>query len=507
MSDCTWSFARVGAWSLLFSCAHDTAGHAAHTSASSDQTSLALSISQIATTVLGVVLGMWVLLSPWMIYGSWLHWLSWRYRNSGPRRPAQPLPLPHVTVQLPVFNEENVIARLLNSVGKLDWPAELLQIQLLDDSTDRTPEIAAPIIDRLRATGQTIAHIRRTDRQGYKAGALSSALPSATGEFILILDADFVPESNLLRQLMPWFVDPRIAFAQGRWGHLAPPVSLIERTAGYWIDRHLEIEQVARSRSGQFFNFNGSGGVWRRSAIDDAGGWSADTITEDLDISLRAWQRGWKFIFDFDAVVPAEIPSNAASLRIQQRRWARGAFQVARLAIPQLASEPLRDRITISLQLTGYLAPILFLALALTSGLVAWARLYHPSLGFYAGDLPMLGFFLPIVSQVLRQAHKAGLRRAWLEFEAVALGIALVPLAVKAGYEGLRTFGGVFERTPKSTRAAGQMPGIVFVELTLGLLCIANAVWAMVLGAPWIAPLPILAGAGLLAFAWRTVWP
>lgn len=460
--------------------------------------------------MLVIVFAIWVLISPWIMYGTWLHWLSWKHRKSGPKRPAETLPLPRVTVQLPVFNEETVVARLLESVGKLDWPRDLLQIQLLDDSTDRTPEIAAPIVERLRGEGLTISHVRRTSRSGYKAGALSSALDSATGEFILILDADFVPHANLLHQLVPWFADPKIAFAQGRWGHLAPATTLVERTAGYWIDRHLEIEQVARSRSGQFFNFNGSGGMWRRSAIEDAGGWLSHTVTEDLDLSLRAWKRGWKFIFDFEAVVPAETPSDAPSLRIQQRRWARGAFQVARETLPSLAGASLRDRLTITLQLTGYSAPILFLLLALTSGPVAWAREYHPTLGKFAADVPMLVFFLPILSQAAWQLLQAGLQKAWLEFEAVALGIALVPLVIKAGYDGLRESGGVFERTPKSTRtvrAVGQTPAIVFVEFALGIACLANATWALSLGAWWIAPLPLLAGSGLFVFAWRTVWP
>lgn len=457
--------------------------------------------------MLVLTIAIWISLLPWIGYAVWLTWLSWKYRNAGGTRPAQIAPLPRVTVQLPVFNEEVVVARLLESVGNLDWPAELLDIQLLDDSTDHTPDIAAPVIEALRAKGLTVAHIRRTDRAGYKAGALSSALKSATGEFILILDADFVPHPGLLHQLIPWFADPKIAFVQGRWGRLAPPASLIERTAGYWIDRHLEIEQVARSRSGQFFNFNGSGGVWRRSAIEDAGGWSADTLAEDLDLSFRAWQRGWKSVFDYDAVVPAEIPSTAAAFRVQQKRWAQGAFQVSRQAIPKLVSASWRDRLSISLQLTGYSLPMLLLALALLSGPMAWARLSHTTLGFLAADLPMIIFLIVISVQAISQLAPSGFRRAWLEFEAVAMGIAIVPLAIKAGYEGLRKSGGVFERTPKSARAAGQTPKIVFIEFALGAVCIANFAIALALGAPWIAPLPFMAGVGLIVFAGRTVWP
>ncbi|MEO7360455.1 MAG: glycosyltransferase family 2 protein [Gemmatimonadaceae bacterium] len=461
----------------------------------------------MAATTLSVVLGIWILLYTWVNYNTWLIWLSWKLRNAGATRPKELDPLPRVTVQLPVFNEEAVVGRLLEAVGSLDWPANLLEIQLLDDSTDRTPDIAAPVVERLRARGLTVSHIQRTVREGYKAGALRDGLQSATGEFILILDADFVPESALLHQLTPWFADPRMAMAQGRWGRLTAPASLIERSAGFWIDRHFAIEQLARSRSGQFFHFNGSGGMWRRSAIDDAGGWSADTLAEDLDLSFRAWQRGWKFIFDCNAVVPAEIPSNVAALRIQQTRWARGAFQVARKAIPRLTHASWRDRISVSLHLTGYSFPIIMLALALLSGPVAWARRYHPVFGFVAGDLPMIAFVVGIVAQAGLQAVRSGVRAGWLEIEAAAVGIGLAPLVLKAGYSGLRTYGGEFKRTPKSTRGAGQASGMVFIELALGLICIANTVWALALGAPWIAALPALAGTGLLVFAWRTVWP
>ena len=466
-----------------------------------------MSKSQTAALVLAFVLGIWMFLYCWVYYNSGLMWLAWRLRRAAPARPPLPSSLPRVTVQLPVFNEEAVVARLLEAVGRLDWPADLLEIQLLDDSIDHTPEIAAPVVERLRARGLAVTHLRRTDREGYKAGALRDALPASTGEFILILDADFVPEPQLLRQLVPWFSDPRMAMAQGRWGRLKPPRSLIERSAEFWIDRHFEIEQLARSRSGQFFHFNGSGGLWRRSAIEDAGGWSADTLAEDLDLSFRAWQRGWKFVFDYDAIVPAEIPSNVAALRVQQGRWARGAFQVARKAIPRLDRSTWRNRVSVSLHLTGYTFPVLMLALALTSGAVAWARQYHPVLGFFAADLPMIGFFVSLVAQAGWQTWRLGPRRGWLEIEAAAVGIGMAPLVLRAGLSGLRSYGGVFHRTPKSTRVAGQAPAIVFVEAALGVASLANAAWALSLGSPWIALLPLMAGTGLLVFAWRTVWP
>ncbi|MDQ8153451.1 MAG: glycosyltransferase [Gemmatimonadota bacterium] len=466
-----------------------------------------MNLSQVAALLLAFVLGTWMLLYGWVYYNTWLIWLGWRLRRATPVRPLLPGVLPRVTVQLPVYNEERVIERLLEAVGRLDWPAELLEIQLLDDSTDQTPAIAAAVIDRLRRRGLNVTHLRRVEREGYKAGALRDALATATGEFVLILDADFVPKPDLLRRLIPWFADSKVAMVQGRWGPLAHARSLIERSAGFWIDRHFVIEQLARSRSGQFFHFNGSGGIWRRHVIADAGGWSADTLAEDLDLSFRAWQRGWKFVFDFDTVIPAEVPSSVAALRIQQARWARGAFQMARKAIPRLAKETWRDRVTISLHLTGYSFPVLMLLLALTAGPAAWARQYHPRLGFLAADLPMVGFFVGMAAQALWQGLSSGWRRGWLEVEAAAIGIGMAPLVLKAGFSGLRAFGGEFKRTPKSTRAVGQTPTMVFVEAALGLAALASATLAVVTGSPWIALLPTLAGAGLITFAWRTVRP
>jgi len=457
--------------------------------------------------VLAVVLSLWLLLTCWIIYNTYLIWTAWRVRGKAPVRPSMPDVLPRVTVQLPVYNEEAVVERLLTSVGALDWPRELLQIQLLDDSTDETPTLAAVQIAALRARGLDVSHVRRTVRTGYKAGALQDALASVTGEFILILDADFVPAPDLLHQLIPWFNDPRIAMVQGRWGPLTPSRTLIERAGGHWVERHFHVEQIARSRSGQFFHFNGSGGAWRRSAIADAGGWSADTLAEDLDLSLRAWVRGWRFVYDHDAVVPAEIPANVAALRIQQSRWSRGAFQMARKGVSVLDHASWRLRLPVMLQVTGYAFPILLLSVVLSAGAAAWARPHHPMLGFLAVDLPMASFVVLLAAEALVDTTDRGWRRGWLNVEAVVIGLGMAPMVLQAGISGLRSYGGEFRRTPKSARAVGATPPIVFVEAGLGLASLASAAWAISAGAPWIAPLPLLAGAGLLTFAFLTVRP
>jgi cellulose synthase/poly-beta-1,6-N-acetylglucosamine synthase-like glycosyltransferase len=244
------------------------------------------------------------------------------------RKAPQPLrrfaELPRVTVQLPVFNELYVIERLLNAVASLDYPRELLQVQVLDDSTDETTEIAEKRIGELRAEGLDIELIHRQDRTGFKAGALESGLRTCKGEFVLILDADFVPAREMLMETIHYFTDPRLGMIQTRWGHLNRTYSLLTRVQAMFLDGHLLLEQTARSRSGRFFNFNGTAGLWRRSCITDAGGWQHDTLTEDLDLSYRAQLKGWRFVFMADLVSPAELPVDMYGFKSQQHRWTKG---------------------------------------------------------------------------------------------------------------------------------------------------------------------------------------
>ncbi len=235
--------------------------------------------------------------------------------------------LPAVTVQLPLYNEYYVIRRLLNAVAALDYPREKLQVQVLDDSTDETRAIAAAECERLRAEGLDIVHLHRTDRTGFKAGALENGLRTATGEFIFILDADFVPEPDVLKRSIDYFTDPAIGMVQMRWGHLNRNDSLLTRIQAMFLDGHLLLEQTARCRSGRFFNFNGTAGIWRRQAIEDAGGWEHDTLTEDLDLSYRSQLAGWKFEFLPDIVIPAELPPDMNGFKSQQHRWTKGSIQ------------------------------------------------------------------------------------------------------------------------------------------------------------------------------------
>lgn len=242
--------------------------------------------------------------------------------------PVDEADLPSVTVQLPIYNEQYVVERLLASITALDYPRHLLQIQVVDDSTDATSDVVAALVASYAAQGFDMMHCTRNDRVGFKAGGLQAALPSATGEFVAMFDADFCPQPDFLRQTVPHLMaDDNVGMVQVRWGHLnahESPLTLMQAIA---LDKHFAFDQPVRHRADLFLKFNGSGGIWRRAAIDDAGGWEFDTVTEDLCLSTRAKLRGWHFIFLSDVVAPAELPNTIAAFRNQQSRWAKGSFQ------------------------------------------------------------------------------------------------------------------------------------------------------------------------------------
>ena len=293
----------------------------------------------------------------------------------GPRRwppvaPAADAPevaLPHVTVQLPVYNERRVVERLIDAAAALDWPRERLEVQVLDDSSDETSALAAAAVARACAAGVDAVHLRRGSREGYKAGALAAGLAVARGEFIAIFDADFVPPPCTLRRLMPRFADAGVGMVQARWGHLNRGRSLLTAAQATLLDAHFLLEHAVRAGRGLFFNFNGTAGIWRRTCIEDAGGWSHATLTEDLDLSYRAQLAGWRFAYAPDVVVPAELPSDMAAFKSQQRRWARGSIQTARRVLPGLWRRdlPLAVKLEAFFHLTANAAYPLLLALGL----------------------------------------------------------------------------------------------------------------------------------------------
>lgn len=237
---------------------------------------------------------------------------------------------PLITVQLPVYNERFVISRLLRAVAKLDYPKELLEIQVLDDSTDETKEICRKIIRELSAEGFNISHLHRNNRHGFKAGALQEGLVKASGEFIAIFDADFIPQPDFLKRSIPYFTTNKIGLVQTRWGHINRSQSWLTRVQALGLDGHFIIDQTSRAQSGMFINFNGTAGIWRKSCIEDAGGWQYDTLTEDLDLSYRAQIRGWELRYSPDIITPAELPSLLNSVRSQQSRWIKGGVETSK---------------------------------------------------------------------------------------------------------------------------------------------------------------------------------
>ncbi len=288
--------------------------------------------------------------------------LYWRVRN---RRPQETVleegDLPFVTLQLPLFNERYVARRLAMAAARLDYPRDRLQIQLLDDSTDETRALLAKLTRRLQRVGIPIEHIHREDRSGFKAGALAEGLGSARGSLVAMFDADFIPPTEFLRKIVPYFKSSDVGMVQARWGHLNREYSLLTRLQSIFLDGHFHIEHVARNRTGRFFNFNGTAGVWRRECIDDAGGWQGDTLTEDLDLSYRAQIKGWRFVYLDDLSSDAELPIDMNAFKAQQHRWAKGSIQTARKILPLVlrSSLPWRVKVEAVLHLTNNMTYLL----------------------------------------------------------------------------------------------------------------------------------------------------
>ncbi|MCI0369963.1 MAG: glycosyltransferase [candidate division NC10 bacterium] len=297
-----------------------------------------------------------------------VHWWN-RRRAQAARPPGPPTVWPAVTVQLPLYNERYVARRLLEAAGGLDYPADRLEIQVLDDSTDETTDVLAETVTRLRDQGLTVTHLRRGERTGFKAGALAAGLREARGDFVAVFDADFVPPPDFLRRSIPHFAEPKVAVVQARWGHLNRDYSLVTVAQSLGIDGHFGVEQSARCWGNLLLNFNGTAGVWRTTAIEDAGGWAHDTLTEDLDLSYRAQLRGWRILYLPELVCPAELPVLITGFKSQQRRWAKGSIQTALKLLPSVLRAPLSawTKYQAFIHLTYYMIHPLMLATVLLS--------------------------------------------------------------------------------------------------------------------------------------------
>ncbi|NVJ09540.1 glycosyltransferase [Myxococcus sp. AM001] len=417
------------------------------------------------TTVEIIFLGVYFsLLGVLGVYGSHRYrmaFLYYRHKFKLPTPKGALESLPKVTIQLPIFNEMYVVERLVESVCRIDYPRDLLEIQVLDDSTDETCGIARACVDRQRLKGHDIVYIHRTNRQGFKAGALENGLKLAKGQFVAVFDADFVPSPDFLTRTVPFFSDDKVGMVQVRWGHLNREFSLLTQAQSIFLDGHFIIEHTARNRSGCFFNFNGTAGIWRRDTISDAGGWQHDTLTEDLDLSYRAQLKGWQFVFLPEVISPAEVPVDMNAFKSQQHRWAKGSIQTAKKLLPTILKSdlPLLVKREAFFHLTNNMAYLLMVLLSVLMPISMVVRFQHGLYGTLFLDLP---FFLTATASVCffyvaaqRERGAKGWERVkYLPF-LMSLGIGLAISNAKAVAEALLNQQSGFARTPK-TGAEGK---------------------------------------------------
>jgi cellulose synthase/poly-beta-1,6-N-acetylglucosamine synthase-like glycosyltransferase len=411
-----------------------------------------------------VYLSLVFLLSLYGLHRCWILYLYIRhYKWAAPRpSPVMTSNWPSVTVQLPVFNERYVVERLIDCVSRLDYPADKLEIQVLDDSTDDTREIVAGKVAMLQEQGLSIAHIRRPSRMGFKAGALEAGLIQATGEFMAIFDADFLPPADFLKKTMPYFQNARIGMVQTRWGHLNESHSLLTWVQSLFLDGHFLLEHTARNRSGAFFNFNGTAGVWRRAAIVSSGGWEHDTLTEDLDLSYRAQMQGWEFMFLPDVVCPAELPVDINAFKTQQNRWTIGAIQTAKKMLPTIwrSRLSLKVKVEATFHLTACLGYLLMVAVSLLLPLNLYfrTRIDWPVMSLMEGVaiLATTSSLVLFYAVCQRDLHPDWTLRIRHLPAMVSIGVGMCLSNAKAVLQGILGNSLEFKRTPKYSAEVGD---------------------------------------------------
>ncbi len=407
--------------------------------------------------VIGSYFGILFLLSIYGFYRFRLIYTFLRYRR------IKPLPvrrfteheLPRVTVQLPIFNEVYVVERLLEAITSLEYPRHLLEIQVLDDSTDETQEIAKRAVERYRAEGHDITYIHREHRAGFKAGALANGMKYVTGNYIAVFDADFIPRPDTLRKMVDFFTDSLVGMVQMRWSYINADYNLLTRLQQIMLDAHFVIEQTARSRSGGFFNFNGTAGMWRRTAIEWSGGWQTDTLAEDTDLSYRAQLFGWKFVYLLDEDVPSELPVDLNSFKVQQRRWAKGVLQVGIKLIGRIfrSDLPLRVKLELFFRFTNNASAPLIIVLSLLHLPVLIVRFSQGLFHLLLLDTPVLIFattsviaYYGVTIWHLNSDWRRQVRHLPL---VMAMGIGLAINNTRAALEAFFGVRSSFARTPK----------------------------------------------------------
>jgi len=457
-------------------------------------------IYQLNAFDLGIMIPYFLILCVLAAYGIHRYWLVYcytKYRNNVPAKPPEPASWPKVTIQLPIYNERYVVERLVDAIARLEYPPELLEVQVLDDSTDETQQVARGCVERYRALGLQVHYLHRANREGFKAGALAEGLKAATGELIAIFDADFQPAPDFLRLTLPYFGEANVAMVQTRWSYLNRDYSALTEVESILLDGHFVIEHGARARSGCFFNFNGTAGVWRRTAIEDAGGWQHDTLTEDTDLSYRAQLRGWKFLYLPEIDCPSELPVEMNSFKTQQARWAKGLMQTAKKILPRVLRSDLPAGVKAEafFHLTGNIS---YPLMVLLSTLLLPAMIVR----FYQGWVQMLLIDLPLflasscsISGFYLTAQRALYPKTWtrkiiyLPF-VMAVGIGLSVRNAKAVLEAIFGVTSEFARTPKYRiegqagtwrrkgykNRAGWMP---YVEVALGIYFAATVYYSI----------------------------
>ena len=403
--------------------------------------------------------------------------------------------LPFVTVQLPIYNEWYVVERLIESAAALDYPHELLEIQVLDDSTDDTALLVAEKVKQLQGRGVDVVHIHRENRTGFKAGALANGLKNSKGEYLAIFDADFLPQPDFLKKVLPHFDHEKVAFVQARWGHLNRNYSLLTQLQSFSLDAHFAIDQLARANTDYVFNFNGTAGIWCKSAVVDAGGWKADTLTEDMDLSYRVFLRGWSARYAGEVEVPAELPVSFTAYRRQQYRWARGSLECAIRYIPVIWNSDfsLARKFQATLHLTGYALHLLTFVLILLYPLLLLFATEFPTLLAPVGIGLVMNFlvFAPAMYFIVAQQL---LRRRWfmslpLIFLMSIFSSGMILNTLRAALQILQKRVVPFERTPKyaitnnaqpwaESRYRVKIDALVFFEMLLSFFNLWTAWFA-----------------------------
>ncbi|MBA2483877.1 MAG: glycosyltransferase [Nitrosomonas sp.] len=453
----------------------------------------------------------------------WRFWKTYRQESGRIRQlinTSQPLfddvhTLPHVTTQIPIYNEANVAERVIRAVAEIDYPATKHEIQILDDSTDETSVIIDQAVESLRRDGKDIHVLRRTKRQGYKAGALAEGMAVCKGTFIAIFDSDFIPNPNYLRQMIPpLLADEKLAFVQARWGHLNTTYSVLTQAQGIGIDGHFMIEQSVRAFNGLFMNFNGTAGVWRKQAIYDAGGWQSDTLTEDMDLSYRCQLLGWRAGYLMDVVVPAELPETYTAFKSQQFRWAKGSIQTAIKLYPQVlhSNATVLAKIQAFLHLTHYsIHPIMVILSILTLPLLFTLDVTVPwSLMAFCMFCILIAICGPsslyLTSQI---AAKSGIKRIGFLPFLTCIGVGIALSNTRAVFEAVFKIKSGFVRTPKSgyfkkAQYRVNAPILPIFEILLGLYCLFSLYYYFQAEKYLVGPFLIIYACGFLLVGIRS---